>query len=316
MQFRSTVTGMAVALLLLGGSVAPEAIQAQEGAFRPLAPMPPEGLPVSPFMEGWYENDDGTYTISFGYLNRNEEQIIHLPIGDDNYIEPEPFSGMQPTIFLPGRHRGVFGVTIPGQMVEDGEDLWWYITNANGEVHKVPGRTIAEAYQLDRNPRPQGSLQPVVWFEDEDDQGTGPEGIVAAETVTPSVGEPVTLTIHAMDPSDRDPEDPRFREPVPLRVVWFNHQGPSEVEFTRHESTPEPEEPADDDDDGGFQRPPPGPEEIMLEEGEGTARVYATFHEPGEYIVRARVDNWNAPDSSSGDQCCWTNGYVRVTVVE
>ena len=28
----------------------------------------------------------------------------------------------------------------------------------------------------------------------------------------------------------------------------------------------------------------------------------------------AQVDNWSAPDSGSGDQCCWTNGYVRVTV--
>jgi len=314
MQFRKTAGGMAVALVLLGGAIAPEALEAQ---FRPLAPMPPEGLPVSPFMEGWYENDDGTYTISFGYLNRNEEQIIHKPLGDDNYIEPDAFNGTQPTIFLPGRHRGVFGITITGQMVEDGEDLWWYITNENGEVHKVPGRTTAESYQLDRNPRPQGSLQPVVWFDDEDEQGTGPEGTFADETLTPSVGEPVELSISAMDPSERDPEDPRFREAIPLRVVWFNHQGPAEVEFTRHESTPEPEEPAEDEeDDDGFERPTPGPEEITLEEGRGTARVYATFHRPGEYVVRARVDNWEAPDSSSGDQCCWTNGYVRVNVVE
>lgn len=315
MQFRLIAGGMAVAVLLLSGSVAPETLQAQQQeGFRPLAPMPPEGLPVSPFMEGWYENEDGTYTISFGYLNRNEEQILHKPIGDDNYIEPEAFGGMQPTIFLPGRHRGVFGITIPGQMVRDGEDLWWYITNDNGQVHKVPGRTTAEAYQLDRNPRPQGSLQPVVWFGDEDEQGNGPEGIIADETVTPSVGEPVELTIHAMDPSERDPEDPRFREPIPLRVVWFNHQGPAEVEFTRHESTPEPEESEDEDDDMRRRGGPPGPEVVTLEGGEGTARVYATFHQPGEYIVRARVDNWEAPDSSSGDQCCWTNGFVRVIV--
>jgi hypothetical protein len=45
-----------------------------------------------------------------------------------------------------------------------------------------------------------------------------------------------------------------------------------------------------------------------------TVRVVATFSEPGEYMLRAQVDNFRAPDSSSGDQCCWTNGYVRVTV--
>jgi len=29
-----------------------------------------------------------------------------------------------------------------------------------------------------------------------------------------------------------------------------------------------------------------------------------------------RVDNWDANDSTGGDQCCWTNGYVRVRVTE
>jgi hypothetical protein len=52
----------------------------------------------------------------------------------------------------------------------------------------------------------------------------------------------------------------------------------------------------------------------MLPDGEGVARVVATFSEPGEYILHAQVDNWGATDSSSGNQCCWTNGYVRVTV--
>ena len=46
---------------------------AQDG--RPQWPSAPrergvvaEGLPVSPFFEGWYENPDGTYTLSFGYF--------------------------------------------------------------------------------------------------------------------------------------------------------------------------------------------------------------------------------------------------------
>ena len=38
------------------------------------------------------------------------------------------------------------------------------------------------------------------------------------------------------------------------------------------------------------------------------------FGEPGEYVLRARIDNWDANDSTGGDQCCWTNAYVRVTV--
>jgi hypothetical protein len=51
-----------------------------------------------------------------------------------------------------------------------------------------------------------------------------------------------------------------------------------------------------------------------LPQGGATAWVYATFSAPGEYVVRAEANNWNAPDSQSIDQCCWTNAYVRVRV--
>ena len=52
----------------------------------------------------------------------------------------------------------------------------------------------------------------------------------------------------------------------------------------------------------------------MLSEGRGTARVIATFTEPGEYLMLAQVDNFSATDSAANDQCCWTNGYIRVSV--
>jgi hypothetical protein len=44
--------------------------------------------------------------------------------------------------------------------------------------------------------------------------------------------------------------------------------------------------------------------------------VAAVFSALGRYVVRARVDNHNATDSSRGDQCCWTNGYFTVDVTE
>ena len=46
----------------------------------------------------------------------------------------------------------------------------------------------------------------------------------------------------------------------------------------------------------------------------GQSTMTATFTEPGEYTLRVRADNWSAHDSSPGDQCCWTNGYVNVKV--
>ena len=115
-------------------------------------------------------------------------------------------------------------------------------------------------------------------------------------------------------------------------MVWSQLQGPGRVEYTRHESNPLPEvEEEEEEPDsaaaaaiaaGGAaaaaaarrRREPPGPEVIPLSEGYGTANVIVTFAEPGEYLMLAQVDNWGAPDSSNNDQCCWTNGYVRVTV--
>ena len=58
----------------------------------------------------------------------------------------------------------------------------------------------------------------------------------------------------------------------------------------------------------------PGGEVVSSEVGEGGGRVIATFAEPGEYLIRTLVENYKAPDSSAGDQCCWTNIYQRVTV--
>ena len=101
--------------------------------------------------------------------------------------------------------------------------------------------------------------------------------------------------------------------------------------FTRHESNPLPERNEEQGDSaavaaiaaGGAAavaaaraRRAPRPEVIPLAEGQGVASVIATFSVPGEYILRAQVDNFSAPDSTSGDQCCWTNGYVKVIVTQ
>ena len=124
------------------------------------------------------------------------------------------------------------------------------------------------------------------------------------------------MAVHTRDESVRDPEDPRFKEPLSIRLTWFQHQGPGKVTFTRHEDHPLPEPEAADGEEAAAQaaRPIP-PEVVTLPVPEGTAKIYATFSEPGDYVVRTRIDNWNSPDSSAGNQCCWTNVFQRVTVV-
>ena len=339
MQIRMAVGGMAFALLLWGtlaGPAAlagPTALEAQvsgpgpDGRW-PLQPRAPGNRTLAPFMEGWYANEDGTFSISFGYLNANED-TLRIPLGPDNFIEPAQFDGMQPTVFVPGHPRGLFTVTLPAAMEDT--DVWWTLRKANGDVTRVPGRTGAVAYQLDWMPRPHGSLPPSVSFDSQSGVGRGPPGIMAERTQTVAVGSPLTLSVNATDPSERDSEDFRFREAIALRVVWSQLQGPGRVEYTRHESNPLPEVEEEEEPDsataaaiaaGGAaaaaaqrRREPPGPEVIPLSEGHGTASVIATFSVPGEYLMLTQVDNWAAPDSGSGDQCCWTNGYVRVTVM-
>ena len=39
-----------------------------------------------------------------------------------------------------------------------------------------------------------------------------------------------------------------------------------------------------------------------------------TFAQPGTYLLRVRADNFGRVDTSAGNQCCWTNGYIRVSV--
>ena len=319
MRIRMGVCSVGVALLLWGplaGPVGPTALEAQvtgpgpDGRW-PLQPSSPGNRTLAPFMEGWYANEDGTYSISFGYLNANEDTLV-IPLGEGNFLDPAEFDGMQPTIFYPGHHRGIFTVTLSAEM-ED-QDVWWTLRKANGDVTSVPGRVSSNAYQLDWVPRPHGSLPPSVSFDSDSGVGRGPPGIMAERTQTVSVGSPLTLSVNATDPSERDPDDFRSAD-IGLRVIWSQLQGPGRVEYTRHASNPEVVEEEDDDDADSRRRPEPrGPQVVPLSEGHGTARVIVTFPVPGEYLMLAQVDNWSAEDSSSGNQCCWTNGYVRVTV--
>ena len=319
-RFRMTVGEAAVALLLWGALAGPAALEAQvvgpgpDGRW-PLQPNSPGNHTLAPFMEGWYENEDGTYTISFGYSNANLD-TLYIPVGEDNFLDPAQFNGVQSTIFFPGHHRGIFTVTLPAEMKD--QDVWWTLTKANGDVTRVPGRTSAIAYELDWVPRPHGGLPPSVSFDSQSGVGRGPPGIMAERSETVAVGSPLTLSVNATDPSERDPDDARSAD-VPLRVVWSQLQGPGPVEYTRHESNPLPEVEEPDPAGGAAaaarrRREPPGPEVIPLSEGYGTASVIVTFSAPGEYIMRARVDNFSAPDSADNDNCCFTNGYVRVSV--
>ena len=258
------------------------------GQFMPLAPVPPTGQPIAPFFEGWYANPDGTYTLSFGFFNLNGEQTLDIPIGPNNFIEPAEFNGRQPTHF-PGevrRDRGVFEITVPASWRESQERVVWTLT-ANGVTNSVPARVGYSPLQLGHEPMAMGSLPPELRFERNGPVGTGLTGLWAPER-TAKVDEPMMITLWADEVSVRAPGDV-VNTDVYVSVSWFKYQGPADAVV--------------------FQ-----PQHIKVDLDGGRATTNVTFSAPGEYVLRARLDNWNANDSTGGDQCCWTNGYVRVTV--
>lgn len=261
-------------------------LSAQQVQRLPLAPIPPTGEPVAPFFEGWYRNPDGTFTFSWGFFNLNTEEVLEIPLGPDNFVEPAEFDGDQPTHFpvRPRRDRGVFSVTVPESYADTSRRVVWTITS-NGVTYSTPARVGVDALQLDYGPRAMGSVPPLVRFGD-GEVGQHVQG-AHSEPRTAVVGEPMALEVWVSEVSERAPDD-NVNTDVEVRVAWFKHQGPAdEVVFE--------------------------PRQITVP-GTGEAATLVTFTAPGEYLLRARVDNFNANDSSGGDQCCWSNGYVQVTV--
>jgi hypothetical protein len=273
--------GVLLMVSVVGGCVAVGAAElAAQG--RPLAPNPPTGLTVSPFFEGWFANPDGTYMISLGYFNRNLGEAIYIPRGPNNFIEPAELDGFQPEHFPSRRVRGVFTVTVPADYPDWDRPLVWTLIN-RGDTLSVPGPVGVSSYELGYRPMAMGSLPPVVRFEPGGPSGRGPMGIINPATLTASVGTSLTLRLWATDESMRE-----GGSTVNVNLNWFTHQGPAAAEFSEEQ---------DPDAELG---------------GEATAVV--TFSEPGEYVLRVAADIFSAPDSSSGNQCCWTNGYFRVNV--
>ena len=289
MRGRSLLLGVALATAAIGVA------SAQAPRQWPLAPTPPDGQRVAPFFDGFYENADGTVSLSFGYSNLNRDELIEIPLGPDNFIEPKEFDGRQPTSFpisrdglatRRDRERGVFTVTVPATFKGD---VVWTLRH-RGQTHKVPGRTKAGAYGL-RWPMAMGSIPPLLRFSATGPNGRGPVGIESPPLLAVA-GTPLPVTIWIKDDSERDAGAVQLKERGPSRpainVNWYKHSGPGPVTFD--------------------------PAKSGLTDLEGSATSSITFKQPGTYTLRVRADNFGRPDTSAGNQCCWTNGFIRVTV--
>src|ERR1700694_5822428 len=92
------------------------------------------GQNTSPAFEGWEENPDGSFSMLFGYMNRNWEEEIDVPVGPENSLFPGDADQGQPTHFLPRRNRFVFKVRVPKDFGT--KELIWTLTT-KGKTEKA-----------------------------------------------------------------------------------------------------------------------------------------------------------------------------------
>lgn len=221
------------------------------------------GQDVVPAYEGWLRNSDGTFTMVFGYFNRNWKEELAIPVGADNKLEPGEADRGQPTYFLQRRQSFVFRVQVPKDWGQ--QELVWTIT-AHGRTEKAYGQLTPEEEITERMIMSRGNLSP-----GEDDPNKPPS--VSIEPVaTASVGSPVTLTALVTDdglpkpraaPKSRpgtQSDRPTDGRPRGLTVTWFQYRGPAKAVFDAA-----------------------GPMAVA----EGKAVTTAHFAEAGVYVVRA-----------------------------
>src|SRR3954471_11402516 len=158
------------------------------------------GQNVAPGYEGWEETADGKFFL-FGYMNRNWEEEIDVPVGPANGFSGPAGIGAdlgQPTHFLPRRNRFVFRVKVPASFTAKDELVWTLTTNG---VTERAFASLREDYKVDdvvkasetgalgagsSSPEIRGNKPPVVKVE-------------GNKTLTAKVGQPITIVTLVTD---------------------------------------------------------------------------------------------------------------------
>jgi hypothetical protein len=275
----------AVAFVVLAGA-------GQAPGQLPLEPPRESGQSVTGAFEGWYRNPDGTFNLLVGYFNRNTKQTLDIPLGTNNRIEPGGPDQGQPTHFLPRRQWGVFTITVPKDF--GNKRLIWTLV-ANDQTTSIPMHLdplwVVEPFK----DAALGNTPPILKFEASGVAYQGPPSGISRSFTTPR-SDPLPMTVWVTDDRIRAPEalarqgGPGGRggpPPPPITVSWSKFRGTGAVAFEKDK-----------------------PE---VQEADGKASTTATFTEPGEYILRAQVNDTTG-EGGRGFQCCWTNAHVKVTV--
>jgi len=106
-----------------------------------------KGQVVTPTYEGWWPNEDGSFTLFFGYFNTNWQEEFDVPIGADNAIEPGGPDHGQPTHFYPRRNPFLFTIRVPKEFETTTKELVWTLTT-NGKMERAFA-TLKGDYRVD-----------------------------------------------------------------------------------------------------------------------------------------------------------------------
>jgi hypothetical protein len=259
------------------------------------------GQDVVPVFEGWERNADGTINMVFGYMNRNYEEEVDIPVGPDNMIAPGPVDQGQPGHFYARRQQFVFKVKVPKDWGD--KDLIWTLRSA-GKTEKAYGSLLATweignlVYQENRK----GSGDLI--YPEQPNRAPTIEMVGSARR-TIAAGEPLSLSVEVSDdgypiprirpvqsakpPGDLEIEGPKLESPmsqavvkldrgVRLGVTWVLYRGgPGTVTFN----------------------PMRVPVVVVPSNGapptagliNGKATTTAIFSQPGTYELRAYADD-------------------------
>lgn len=235
------------------------------------------GQNVVPVFEGWEQNADGSYTLIFGYFNRNREEIVDVPVGHDNWFEPGDADRGQPTRFYPSRNRYWFRVRVPRDF--GSQELVWTLTS-NGKTERAYA-TLNPSYASDNTIRQLDVAGINLWWAEKGVNAAPAVRIQGEAQRRVKVGEPLTLVASAADDGvppapEGSPRRGRYAW-YGLRVAWFVDRGAGAVTFDPPQFKVYPDE-ENSPWAPGWAPPPPSPD--------GRYPVQAVFSTPGDYVVR------------------------------
>jgi hypothetical protein len=190
------------------------------------------GQDVSPTFDGWQQNPDGTFTLHFGYYNRNTEEDFDVPVGAENNFDGGDKG--QPTHFYPSRKWWVFKVVVPKDWPKDKRAIWTLTTH--GKTNQAKGWLQTE-WEVDqdliaKNAARDPSLMTNGTNEVDMDHSNRPPAITITGAQKIAVSEVLSLTATANDDGKPAPiPDPDNRIQQGVRMRWIVYRGAGKVQF-------------------------------------------------------------------------------------